>query len=390
MHLRSTYLAWFSSLTVLVFGFCTGMQLAKVAPYVDRLGAELGLGLTFAGWLTSVLAVFVALGAIPAGVLVARTGPLVWLKASAVVMVVGAILFGMVADPKALLAARAVEAAGYVFAVVAAPAYLAQSAPDRLKLVFLALWGSVVPMGFAMANLLAGGLPEDIALSSAFLWFAVPLAATTLLVLTIRSEPNEPAEPVAADAPRAQAEPIAWTLVLGFGMYVYLSIGFFAFLPTFAASHPGPGLSPGAVALVVPAGNLVTALVLARWHRLSIPGLAVASLLAIAATGSLVFAGGWGGAIAMPAYAFASGIAASCLFAAVPVLARSRRSATRTIGAIAQAGGMATLVSPPIAGWVIEHLGWPALSVSFVIIAAAVSAAMLVSMRARKAAIRCA
>ena len=96
MQHRSTYLAWFSSLTVLVFGFCTGMQLAKVAPYVDRLGAEFGLGLTFAGWLTSVLAVFVALGAIPAGALVARTGTLVWLKASAVVMVAGVAVLGLI------------------------------------------------------------------------------------------------------------------------------------------------------------------------------------------------------------------------------------------------------------------------------------------------------
>ncbi len=390
MHHRQTLSAWLSCLVVLAFGFCTGMQLAKIAPYVDRLGAELGLGLTFAGWLTSLLAVFVALGAIPAGSLIARIGARTGLRAGAAAMIVGAILFGLASGPAALLAARAVEAAGYVLAVVAAPAYLAMAATERLRPMFLALWGSVVPVGFALANLMAGSLPSDFALSSAFLWFGVPLAAFGVLVTMVRKGPADAAPPPAPGTAPAQADPIAWVLVLAFGLYVYLSIAFFTFLPTFAASHPGPGLSPGAVALVVPAGNLAAALVLARWRRLSVLGLTMASCLAMAVSGAWVFASGWSGAVAMPAYAFASGVCASCVFAAVPAFARSRRSATRTIGAIAQAGGMATLVSPPIAGWTIERLGWPSLAASLVVAALAICVAILVSLRHRQRAVRCA
>ena len=65
---------WLSCLVVLAFGYTTGMQLGKVAPYVDRLEADLGVGLTYSGLLTSVLAVFVAAAAASVGRLIARIG----------------------------------------------------------------------------------------------------------------------------------------------------------------------------------------------------------------------------------------------------------------------------------------------------------------------------
>lgn len=382
--------AWLSCLAVLAFGFGINLQLAKFAPYVDRLGTDLGIGLTYAGWLTSLMAVFVALGASAAGSLIGRVGTLTALFASAAVLMAGALLMAVVTAPAAMLTVRALEAIGYVFAVVAAPAYLALAAPGRLKPVFLALWGSVVPVGFALANLLAGGLPANIALSSAFLWFTVPLAATALLMIALVRRPIPPgvgAEPAVA---AGRKDPIAWVLALGFGLYVYLSIAFFTFQPTFADAHPGPGLSPGVIAMIVPVGSLSTALILARWRRLPVLGLTAASLLLLAVSGAFVFVSGLSGAIAMPVYAFASGISASCLFAAVPAVTRSRRSATRTIGAVAQAGGIATLVSPPIAGSIIEHAGWSALAVSFVAVAVIAVIQVLASMRVRRAEVRCA
>jgi MFS family permease len=103
-------LPWLSCLVVLAFGYTTGMQLGKVSPYVDRLEADLGLGLVWSGWLTSMLAIFVAIAAAPAGRLIARTGTVAALKAAALIMAIGAILFGIVSGPGWLLAARAVEA----------------------------------------------------------------------------------------------------------------------------------------------------------------------------------------------------------------------------------------------------------------------------------------
>jgi MFS family permease len=371
-------LPWLWCLVVLAFGYTTGIQLGKVSPYVDRLEADLGLGLAWSGWLTSVLALFVATTAAPAGRLIARIGTVTALKAGAATMVIGAMLFGTASEPGLLLAARAVEAAGYVVAVVAAPAYLATSARGPLRTIFLALWGSVVPVGFALANLLAGSLPDLIALSDAFLVLAIPLAALALLVLTMARSARIADRPGAE--PRSASDgAIAWVLVLGFGLYVYLSMGFLTFLPKFIHSHPNAQISPGVVALFVPAGSFTAAAALIRVRGQSVLLLAMTGFLSIAASACLAFSTQGHGAVAMAAYAFSCGICASSLFASVPLLAGTQTSSARTIGAMAQAGGMATLVSPPIAGAIIEEFGWPALAGSFVAVALVQTAAILIT-----------
>jgi MFS transporter, CP family, cyanate transporter len=369
---------WLSCLVVLAFGYTTGMQLGKVSPYVDRLEADLGLGLAWSGWLTSVLAVFAAIAAASAGRLIARIGTATALKAGALIMVIGAALFGTVSGPGLLLAARAVEAAGYVFAVVAAPAYLATSAPGRLKAAFLALWGSVVPVGFALANLLASSLSGLLAWSDALLAFAIPLAVFALLVLTM--EQSNIAERPGAEPRSASNGAIAWLLVLGFGLYVYLSMGFLTFLPKFIHSQPDAQIPPGIVALFVPAGSFTAAAALTRLRGESVLLLAQTGFLGIAGSACLVFSTQAHGGIAMAMYAFFCGICASSLFASVPLLAGTSRSSARTIGAMAQAGGMATLVGPPVAGAIIEIFGWPALAGSFVAVALIETAAILITL----------
>lgn len=380
---------WLSCLVVLAFGYSTGMQLGKVSPYVDRLEADLGLGLTYAGWLTSILAVFVAVTAASAGHLIARVGTVTGLKVGAVVMVIGAILFGTVSGPGFLLAARAVEAAGYVFAVVAAPAYLAMSAPGRLKTTFLALWGSVVPVGFALANLLADSLSDLIALSDAFLVFAIPIAGLALVVLAMGNRSgNISARPGAKPRPASEGA-IAWVLVLGFGLYVYLAMGFFTYLPTFIHAQPDGQFPPGVVALFVPAGSFAAASVLTRLRGPSVLFLGSTGFLSIAGSAFFVFSTDVGGNVAMAIYAFSCGICASSLFASVPLLAKTQISSTRTIGAIAQVGGMATLIGPPVAGSIIEYLGWTALAWSFVAVAFIEVAAILITIRTSRTRAAC-
>ncbi|MEM7021611.1 MAG: MFS transporter [Pseudomonadota bacterium] len=363
---------------VLAFGYTTGMQLGKVSPYVDRLGAELGMGLTTAGWLTSLLALFVAIAAAATGRFVARIGVVPGLKIGAALMVLGAIAVVAAADPAYLLAARTIEAAGYVFAVVAAPAFLATAAPPSARTMLLALWGSVVPVGFALANLLAAGLPHATPLAYAFVAFTLPLTLFAIPLLTMAERPCASAQTTAEHESQGQ---IAWVPVFGFGSYVYLSMGFFAFLPTFLNGRPGALLPASAVALLVPLGNFATAALLARWRAVHPLAIAAAGFAGLAGASCFIFASGPSGAAAMAWYALSAGICSSCLFAAIPRMTSSASSATRTIGAIAQAGGIATLLGPPIAGTLIEHLGWSALAGSFVMVALVQLVAMLAAIR---------
>ncbi|HSP26200.1 MAG TPA: MFS transporter, partial [Saliniramus sp.] len=179
---------WLACAIVLAFGYTTGLQLGKVSPYAARLEAEFGYSLAQVGALTSLLTLFVAVSAAFVGRRVSKVGVTRSLKVSAVVMAIGAVLFGSVPENGWLLAARTVEALGYVVAVIAAPAYLANAPSGRLRPVFLALWGSVVPIGFAASDTLASQLPAGMPISTSFLVFGAPIAVLTMLVLLLRND----------------------------------------------------------------------------------------------------------------------------------------------------------------------------------------------------------
>ncbi|HSP25718.1 MAG TPA: hypothetical protein VLQ65_11125, partial [Saliniramus sp.] len=266
-----------------------------------------------------------------------------------------------------------VEALGYVVAVIAAPAYLANAPSGRLRPGFLALWGSVVPVGFAASDTLASQLPAGMPISTSFLVFAAPIAVLTMLVLLLRNDVATPATVASGDAGvaplRAADSGVAWILAVAFGCYVCLSIAFFAFLPTFAATRSGVSVSSGVVALFVPLGSFTAAFLLSILPRPAVLALAAAGFLGAALSAPFMFAGESGNAVAMITFAFFIGIAASAIIASVSVLTTSRDASTRTLGAIAQFGGSAVLLGAPLAGYVIERFGWDMLAGGLAVVA---------------------
>lgn len=357
-----------SCLIVLGFGYSTSLQLGKIAPFAARIQAEAGQSLTYTGFLTSVLAAFVACLAIPASRAVLGFGIGRSLKAAALVMAVGAVLFGVAATPATLLAARAFEGMGYVVAVVAAPAYLTAFGPPQWRGSLLALWGSIVPVGFALSNILAAQLPAGVSLSDAYLSYAVPIGALAGLVLLVRS--GEQSAPIVTPANNGPAD-IVWPLVAAFGLYVYLSIGFFTFLPAYLAQNPTGAGSGATIALCVPVGSFSAAVLLFfLGSRVALPAMA-AGLAAVTLAALFLFPVTGEHGPAMILYALACGVTAASILAAVPLLARSAGSATRTIGGIAQAGGAMVLVGAPVAGAIIESGGWQMLGRSFAVAALA-------------------
>src|SRR5262245_3163007 len=133
-------------------GILAGSQLGKIAPLVDWYQQEVGLSLTLIGWFTSMIGIFVAAVALPAGWAIERVGPARSFNAGAAVMVVGGAALALLDAPWAVLTARLVEGAGYLVLVIAAPALLAAISPDRWKAPVLAIWGGFVPLGFAVAD----------------------------------------------------------------------------------------------------------------------------------------------------------------------------------------------------------------------------------------------
>lgn len=362
------------SILVLFLGFCAGLQLGKIAPITGFLQTRHDYSLTTIGWITALIGVFVALAALPSAKFIDRIGPVTGLKIGAIILTAGAAMLAVSDGLLPHLAARTIEAVGYVLLVIAAPAYLATHAPQRHRAVLLALWGSFVPVGYALANvqadLVAGALGPTAFLYSA----ALLLGAFSFAVVIFIPRKDRPAARNQSGGRLSDLSRNPALLAMGFGVYVLLSLSFFTFLPTFLElSGDGPDISPAAIALFVPAGNGAAALLLAlvparHAPALTLIGFALSALCAIflfqASQSAIVF-------VAYAGFAFLGGVIASMCFGSVPQAASKRFSAAMVVGVIAQAGGTGTIFGPPLAGFVIESWGWSGLTVLLTVLSVA-------------------
>lgn len=360
---------------ILLLGFYTGAQLGKIAPAVNLLQQEYGYSLTFIGWLTSLIGFFVAIAAVPAGIMIERFGIKRSLYLGSVILFAGTILLGISENPAFGLGARIVEAAGYLIVVIAAPALLNEITSEKYKSAALALWGGFVPIGFTLANLQADILLERIELSGFLLSMGVGFGFLALLVfgslkkLRIESPIAVQLKPtlIFSDLPKS-----AFIIALSFGLYVGLSICFFTFLPKYLSSLDTPVLlSAGMIALAVPIGNILTGLLLAGGFFKNTKILAVFGFTVSCICVLLVFNVENPTIILIAAllHAFSGGLIASALFASIPHILPKGASSALLIGIIAQAGGLATVGGPPLAGFIIEKFGWQGLGILLSILA---------------------
>lgn len=363
-------------------GILAGAQLGKIAPLVDWYRDEVGLSLTTIGWFASMIGIFVAAVALPAGWAIARIGAAPTFVGGCAVMIVGGAALAFLDAPAAVLAARLVEGAGYLVLVIAAPALLAVISPDRWKAPMLAIWGGFVPIGFAVSDFSARALVPAVgpklflaAATGAFAALAILAAA---LLYAGRHLDLGAAERRDDSFAATMVMPV-WLVALAFGIYVVSSIGFFTFMPAYAGSRSDLLLSAGAIALSVPVGNvLATLLVGGRGPRflvlLAAAGFLISAAMAVpgysasdpaVATGALVL------------FAVAGGLTASVLFAAIPFIVPPGGSASVAIGLVAQAGGIGTLFGPPLAGRIIETSGYSGFAMLLVGVSLAGIAALL-------------
>lgn len=364
----------FHSILVLLLGFCAGLQLGKIAPITGFLQSQHGYSLTTIGWITALLGVFVALAALPSAKFIDRIGPVSGLKSGAIILAAGAALLAASNGLLPHLAARTIEAVGYVLLVIAAPAFLATHAPERQRPVLLALWGSFVPVGYALANVQAALVVGSHG-PTAFLYSAALLLGAFSLAVVLLIPPGKPAIDRRHNGGRLSdisRNPVL--LALGFGIYVLLSLSFFTFLPTFMdRTESVLAVSPAAIALFVPAGNAVAALLLALVPARHAPTLTLAGFALSGLCAFFLFQPSVGAVtvFAYVAFAFLGGVVASMCFGSVPQVASDKFSAAMVVGIIAQAGGTGTIFGPPLAGFVIETWGWTGLSMLLIVLSVA-------------------
>lgn len=362
---RSGRLAAIAAL--LVAGVFAGAQLGKIAPLVGWYRDEIGFSLVLIGWLTSAIGIFVALLALPAGWAVGVLGArpsFVW---SSVVLVAGGVALASFDAPGLILAGRLVEGAGYLALVIAIPAILTTISPPAWRGAALALWGGFVPVGFAAADFLAAALVDPVGpalyLLANVAIYAVFAAISVLLLRRVGDVVPDRIPAADGDGRRAISGSLSVAVVaaaLAFGVYVVLSVGFFAFMPAFVADRGDLLVSAGVIALSVPAGNVLASLFMRRGTALVAAWLAAAgfAVAAIAAVPAFAAAGAATTTVAGLVFAIAGGVTASALFAAVPYIVPKGGSVAVAIGLVAQTGGLGTVFGPPLAGHVIERHGW--------------------------------
>jgi MFS family permease len=371
-----------SCLVVLLLGYSTGLQLGRIAPYAVQLGDTHGFSLSTIGWLTSLVTVFVALFAIPAARVINSFDLVRAIKAGAVMMALGAALFSFADSLPGMIAARVVEAAGHVITVIAAPSYLAVKAPDILRRVFLALWSSFLPVGFALSNGISGFISQGSDMQSIWFIYAIAMVVVTTLVLVILTDENRP--PTQSSNTAAPPK-VAWVLVVSFGIYAFLSIAFFTFLPTYTVVSSAQMISATIVPLFVPLGSFMAAFLFARTDAGLPPKVISLGFLVIGTVALFCFPSLTSdGSLFRAAFAFGCGMTAAAIFTSVPVIAHTEGSSARTIGAIAQAGGAMVLLGAPMAGFILETDGWQMIEYSFAIAAFCAASWALVALRKAK------
>jgi predicted MFS family arabinose efflux permease len=164
----------------------------------------------------------------------------------------------------------------------------------------------------------------------------------------------------------ASADRIVLLVALAFAVFVIVSLAYFTFLPAYSEGRPGLFLMhPGAIVLFVPLGNLTATLLVARLSGGGVARLSIAAFALCAIAGLVLFQAedSLAATLAGILLSVGLGIVASAVYAMIPFVVPRGGSAVIVIGLVSQAGGLATLAGPPVAGFIVDRSGWPMLGV---------------------------
>lgn len=356
------FLLWFA-------GVLAAAQLGKMAALIPAMRADLGLTLTGAGLMISLIeAGGASLGSI-AGIVAARFSGRAVLATGSTLVAIAGLASAAAPDAALLYAARLVESIGYLMVVIAAPSLIAMTA-GRESAAALALWSTFVPIGIAAGTVLSGFAASLIDWRFILVFWA--LAVLVTLPRTLRLPAMAEHRQTGFAVP-----PLAvWALAMGFGFYTTLEVGVLGMLPAYLAEIWGfsiatAGAITGLTSAATIAGSFAAARLLGTSEDARRPliliaiGLGLPALLFFPAFPGTSFAAHLSGtAIATAAIAAnaVSGLVAAVAFARLPTLLRRSgvplSLVTASNGVFAQFGASGSLIGPPLIGYVASGWGW--------------------------------
>jgi predicted MFS family arabinose efflux permease len=262
-------------------GIATSFQIGKFAPALPLMQGDLGLSLLASGWLSSLIAVIGAFGALFVGILIGRFSGLAGLAAGLIILTGGGVL-GSIAEtaPLAFLA-RGIESLGFVLTAVSAPRVIVSHCQARDQGLALGIWGSYMATGSALAMVLAPVLFSFAGWRSLW-WFGAFLSGTAALIslaaaryqhrVTVRKSPSASASVSWAVLRNIVLRQGPWYLAGVFICYSALYFAVTTWLPSFLIEDHGMTTSSASLigGLVVAAnilGNLAGGWLMYRGFR---------------------------------------------------------------------------------------------------------------------------
>lgn len=356
---------------VIGVGVSAAMHVGKLPPTLPVLRDQLGISLVEAGFLLSMvqtagmtLGVFVGLGADRLGL---RRCMLLGVMLLSLASLVG----GTVTDVQSLLVLRALEGLGFLMASMPAPALIRRLvAPAELQRM-MGYWGAYMPLGTALALLLAPwviawygwsmlwwGLGVWLLLSGAMVWWRVPPDP-----VIVRSEP---VTPWGRRLHSVLTHKGPWLVVLSFAVYSGQWLAIIGFLPSIYAQM-GLGIAVGgtltaAVAAANMGGNILSGRLLSR-------GIPAPTLLrfgfAAMGVGAVLAFGQWQDwhlpaslqFLCVVAFSAMGGVIPGTLFSLAVRLAPSEDTVATTVGWVQQWSSIGQFAGPPLVAWVAAGVG---------------------------------
>jgi predicted MFS family arabinose efflux permease len=223
-------------------GIMTGFYVGKMPSALPLLKAEFDLSLVVAGWVVSLFNVVGIVGAVLFGIVADRVGALRLAYFGLASMTAGGLVATVANGSAMLLASRALESAGFVSIVVGVPALILAATAPRQRGLVLGIWSIYLPAGASVAIAAAPWLLPAIGWRG--VWLAV--AALTALVLGLLAARRTAFASLATGQRRTFAQiraamrrPEPWLLGAAFACYAAPQISLIAWLPTYLIETRG-------------------------------------------------------------------------------------------------------------------------------------------------------
>jgi MFS family permease len=364
---------WPAILVIYAIGLLASAQLGKFAALVPVIQPDLGLGLTAAAGLVSLIETGGAAIGLFAGAVVGRHGTRAVLAVGLALLAIAGFGEAAAASVPALFAWRLVESLGYLAIVVAAPTLMALAAAPAQRGTAMALWSTFFPVGFALGSVLAG------LMAPALSWRPVLFASAALSIVALAVVwflPRPEGDGQRGPPRRAGLPPLpVWWLSVGFGCYTVFAVGQIALLPSYLADRLGlatgaAGLATGLASFATVAGGLAAARLMRR--RAALPALLGVCMVVPAVMLFGVF--GLRGTIEVVGLAVAlnviTGIIPAVTFARLPDLSPTAGAMARGNGLLAQCGAAGSLLGPPAYAAAVGLAGWQGAAITGAVMSA--------------------